>query len=206
MTLNKSQTYDREKILSSKINQFISQKFDLPLTDFYSKFSIKDLLDLKSALSDINNILTLRLTKAFISWVALELKLTNEQKEILTLKVTEAKPNSNGYDVFNESFGIPFIAEIKCNIPINGGNIFGSAQKNGLMKDIGHLWNGKIKAQKNTEKFLKILVLPDLIETRNATAHLIQSHKDPLIQKVKICNDKNFLPDTNVIFIKYIKI
>ncbi len=69
------------------------------------------------------------------------------------------------------------IAEVKCNIPINGGRVYGSAQKNGVAKDIYALINGKNKSSIVPDKYLKFMVFLDTPEIRDATAHFVKNMK-----------------------------
>ncbi|WP_208528051.1 hypothetical protein [Jeotgalibacillus sp. R-1-5s-1] len=52
------QKYNREDILKERFNQFISFKVTGETKDYYSKLSIEDFVEIKTTLSDINNIIT----------------------------------------------------------------------------------------------------------------------------------------------------
>ena len=99
---------------------------------------------LKQILSDVNNIITMKATKAFISKV---------YKTILTT-VLKTKPNTNGYDVSYDGSlgGEKFIAEVKCNIPVKA-NSFGAKQIVEIKTDINNLFNGKGKVIKTNNKY-----------------------------------------------------
>ena len=58
---------NREKKLKTDFNTFITSKFNLAEKDFYNELSTKDFLELKNLLSNINNIITLKLTIQFIA-------------------------------------------------------------------------------------------------------------------------------------------
>ena len=57
---------NREEKLKSEFNNFLVSKLQLNNIDYYSTLSTKDFIDLKSVLSNINNIITMKLTLNFI--------------------------------------------------------------------------------------------------------------------------------------------
>ncbi|MCM3584229.1 hypothetical protein M3182_00550 [Mesobacillus maritimus] len=63
------QTYNREDELKERFNQFISSKVTGENIDYYSKLSIEDFVDIKTTLSDINNIITYKTTIRFMDWL-----------------------------------------------------------------------------------------------------------------------------------------
>lgn len=154
--------YNREESLREKLNAFLSQRFDIPEVDYYSKLNTQAFIGLKSVLADINNILTLKVSLAFAEWIAARFDLDSEDKQALKKIILQAKPNANGFDVWL-GYPIAFVAEVKCNVPINGGSIYGSAQRNGIEKDIAVLLQGKRKSSINSQscpKFFAFLDLP----------------------------------------------
>ncbi len=167
-------TYHREDELRRRINSFMRTAFSLPEEDYYARLDLKSLLLVKSALSDINNTLTMRLTLGFLNWAFKTLSLDADSIEKLRENVLQTKPSSNGYDIFC-SGPIPFIAEVKCNIPINGGTKYGSAQRTGIVKDIQALLGGKSKSAAVDKRSLKFMVFVDLPEVRAANRHLLSS-------------------------------
>lgn len=68
------------------------------------------------------------------------------------------------------------MAEVKCNIPVNGGTKYGAAQKAGILKDIEALLQGKSKAAAVPHDSLKFMVFIDLPEVRAANNHLVASN------------------------------
>ena len=84
---------------------------------------------------------------------------------------------SNGFDIELEIDGKPIIAEIKGNLPLNIES-YGAQQRDGIIKDIGYLTNGKLKSKnhkpgkpiKNVYRFLILLE-----NNRNAIQHLINN-------------------------------
>lgn len=167
-------TYHREDELRRRINAFMRTAFSLPKDDYYARLDLKNLLLVKSALTDINNTLTMGLTLGFLNWASKALSLDTDSVQKLRERVLQTKPSSNGYDIFC-SGPIPFIAEVKCNIPINGGKKYGSAQRNGIIKDIQALKGGKSKSAAVDERSLKFMVFVDLPEVRAANMHLLSS-------------------------------
>jgi len=164
--------YDREQALKERLNSFLVKQFALPEKDYYSALDAKGFVGLKSVLSDINNILTLRVTFAFIEWVSVGLDLDSNAKKELEKIVLESKPNSNGYDAWL-GYPVSFVAEVKCNIPINRGSIYGSAQRQGIENDVTGLMNGKRKASMLPHSCLKFFVFLDIPEIRKANEHLL---------------------------------
>jgi len=153
----------------------------MPKHDYYGQLNAASLLKLKSTLSDINNILTLRVTLAFADWIAGKLLLDDQYTAELRDSVLNAKPSSNGYDI-KLDYPVSFVGEVKCNVPINNGGVYGSAQRIGIEKDITALLNGKTKASIVPENFLKFIAFLDLPEIRQANAHLVRTSK--------ICKEK----------------
>jgi hypothetical protein len=166
--------YQREDELRRRVNAFLCQAFALPEGDYYARLDLKALLSVKAALSDINNILTMRLTFGFLAWVSKTLQLDETAVSELRALVLGSKPSSNGYDI-HFAGSVPFVAEVKCNVPINGGVKYGSAQRNGILKDVDALLNGKSKGAPVQEHYLKFMVFIDLFEVRAANKHLLSS-------------------------------
>lgn len=163
--------YQRDIELRRRINAFLEQAFELPADDYYGRLDLKKILLLKSALSDINNALTMQLTMGFLEWVAARLPLDADSIARLRNSVRNTKPSSNGYDVYCAG-PLPFVAEVKCNIPVNGGGKYGAAQRLGILRDIEALRSGKSKALAVEADFLRFMVFMDLPEVRAANANL----------------------------------
>jgi hypothetical protein len=168
----KDAQYQREDALRLRINAFLSEAFGLPEADYYERLDTRRLLRLKVALSDINNALTLRLTLQFVAWVERTLNLDQSAARTIRDAVLRAKPSSNGFDIYSAAEPVPFIAEVKCNIPINGGSKYGAAQGNAIVKDVKALLGGKSKVAPVGSNCLRFLVFLDVPEVRAANAHL----------------------------------
>lgn len=166
--------YQKDDELRRRINSFLHNAFDLPEQDYYERLDIKNLLSLKSALSDINNALTMRLTLRFVDWATQVLSFDAVAKAQVLDDVLSKKPNSNGYDI-HCAVPVPFVAEVKCNIPVNGGTKYGAAQRSGIMKDLDALLYGKSKTSSVDPNSLKFMVFIDLPEVRAANNHLLVS-------------------------------
>lgn len=158
-TMNNSNSIkQREDTLKKAFNSFWQNTLN-STEDFYSKLSVTDLIKLKLALSDINNIITLRLTLAAAKFLHTNWIINEKQKEELIKAINKVSPNANGYDIEIQEDGNypPVIAEVKANVPcvgnktqINGitvGARYGAKQKEELKKDIDSLRNGKSKAK-----------------------------------------------------------
>lgn len=183
--------YEREQALRHRLNRFFVDCLSMPEHDYYGQLDAASLLKLKSALSDINNILTLRVTLAFADWVAAKLSLDDQHAAELRDIVLSAKPSSNGYDIWL-GYPVSFVGEVKCNVPINGGGVYGSAQRIGIEKDIAALLNGKTKASIVPKNCLKFMAFLDMPEIRQANTHLVRTSK--------ICREKLvFLDDADEI-------
>ena len=193
--------YNREQKLAEQLNLFLIEDLKVAERDYYSNMNVASFIKLKTTLSGINNILTLKVTLGFVNSLSERLKLSAETKSILISEIQNTKPNTNGYDV-ELSTTQKIIAEVKCNIPINGGDTYGSAQKTGIIKDIKALREGKSKSNMNPEGCLKFLVFLDLPEIKTATQKLIKNldTRDDIIFVNKLTN----LTLTDKIYIMYV--
>lgn len=171
--MNTETPYSRESEIRKRINDFFSSNFSLPKEDYYSKLTPEAILSLKTALSDINNMLTMKVTLAFANWVSSRLSLDEIAREGLIKIVLDSKPSSNGYDIWL-GYPVSFVGEVKCNIPINNGEVYGAAQRRGIEQDIKGLLHGKKKAPLNPASCLKFLAFLDTPKIRKANAHLIK--------------------------------
>jgi len=172
-----SSHYDREESLKDRLNTFLRERLELPDGDYYSRLGQEGLAELKSVLSDINNIFTLKVTVAFVEWLAKELGLDDSTRLAIISQVLSTKPNANGYDL-EVLDPIQIVAEVKCNVPINRGSVYGSAQRDGIAKDIASLIHGKSKSKTDSRRCLKFMVLLEKPEVRDATLHLVKNMKE----------------------------
>jgi hypothetical protein len=199
------QKYNKEAELKNRFNQFISTKVTGVIKDYYSSLSVEDFVDIKTTLSDINNIVTYKTTIRFMDWLSEHFSYVKDNHQVYLEQVLGKKPSGNGYDILVTG-EVNILAEIKCNKPINNGYKFGSAQKNGIIKDIRSLLEGKSKVKEIDPKdAYKFLVVYDFGEhTLKATEHLIKNIPPEFRGKVELYEDNIplTLEKVYVIFIK----
>lgn len=187
--------YSRQIDLEEKFNRYWNQALKTKGEDYLKRLTINDLVEMKKAISNINNLITLKITLGFIDEICRLGIVNNEQAERMRKEVDEQHPNTNGFDVQDKECRI--IAEIKCNIPV-GEKSFGAAQKNALKKDLQGLRNGKTKGDiDNVGNYYKFMVIQDVSNARLAMKEL---YGDDCVELV----DKNI--DTDHIYIVYIKL
>lgn len=104
------------------------------------EIQLSDLLELKIAISPINNLITTTLTENFIKRLS-AWEIISKEQEKETIESLE-NVNANGYDVVIQSPKI--IAEVKGNIPYQGDK-YCAAQKDGIKKDLKGLKEGEKK-------------------------------------------------------------
>ncbi|WP_435924469.1 hypothetical protein [Paenibacillus sp. DYY-L-2] len=197
--------YDREAELKERFNQFVANKITGSDEDYYSRLSVEDFEDIKTTLKDIHNIITYKTTIRFIDWVSDRFPYVKQNNQVYLDQVLQTRPNDNGYDLV-VSGEVNIIAEIKCNKPINNGYKFGSAQRNGLIKDIKGLLEGKSKVKSiDPAAAFKFLVIYDFGDhTLSAAQHLIKNLQADLKEKVEIYEDSNLLT-TDKVYVVFIK-
>ena len=187
--------YSRQLDLEEKFNRYWNQALKTNDVDYLKRLTINDLVEMKKAISNINNLITLKVTLGFIDEICRLCIINNEQAERMRKEVDEQHPNTNGFDVQDKECRI--IAEIKCNIPV-GEKSFGAAQKNALKKDLQGLRNGKTKGDiDNVGNYYKFMVIQDVSNARLAMKELYGNDCVELV-------DKNI--DTEHIYIIYIKL
>jgi len=187
--------YSRRLDLEKRFNRYWNQALKTNDVDYLKRLTINDLVEMKKAISNINNLITLKITIGFIDEICRLGIVNNEQAERMRKEVDEQHPNTNGFDVQDKECRI--IAEIKCNIPV-GEKSFGAAQKNALKKDLQGLRNGKTKGDiDNVGNYYKFMVIQDVSNARLAMKEL---YGDDCVELV----DKNI--DTDHIYIVYIKL
>ncbi len=175
--------YNRSEKLKDNLNAFLSRLTNTKAR-WFDKLTASDLIDLKLALSDVNNVLTLMTTLAVAEWLKSYFDLNEKEYERLTSDINATKPNTNGYDIeINDRHRI--IAEVKCIIPINEGNHYGAAQRNAILDDAIKLKRGK-KSIKDTSKFIKLICLIDLGENTDKAIEKILTSSLSIRTKEKI--------------------
>ena len=154
-------TINRENELQEQLDSFFGNRFGIK--GFYDKLTCADFICLKKILSCINNVITLRATIDLVNRLYNDKIITRDEYDAIVKEVDSQHANTNGFDVQHVFTGrkdaTGIIAEVKCNIPVNGTS-FGAAQVEGLEDDVEHLLKGKSKAAidvTNCYKFMAIL-------------------------------------------------
>ena len=188
-------TGKRTERLSKALNDFFKKRSHQSIT--CEQLSLRDFIDLKKACSDINNIVTLKVTLEFVSFLKDVNLIDAKQKSAIEEKIENTSPNSNGFDVEFYDKTKKIVAEVKCNIPVKSSR-FGAAQKKGIYKDIINLWNGKTKSKltcKELKEYYKFLVLLKSDSISEAIKHILPEVND--VGKGKEHPSKAFLSQMN---------
>lgn len=197
--MSKTQIIDREAELKNQFNKFFQNH---NIENLYDLLSVEEMIELKKVVSCIHNIITLRATKAFVEKLYDDHIITAAEKDYIFRDVNGVNANTNGYDVqYKNDAGKNIIAEVKCNIPVNKTS-FGPAQKDGIVKDIKNLLEGKNKAYlSDTSNFYKFMVILDCsVNVRGSMQKIIEKQ-----EHVTTYESPNNLDKDNV-FVIYVKI
>ena len=165
----------RQKDLKKRVNNHLKKLTGQDL-DFYSSLTQSDLIELKTVLADINNVLTFQTTIVAANWLCSLFKFDKATSKDILQQIDQTKPNTKGFDILiPEPFRI--IAEVKCISPVNKGMKFGAAQWNSILDDFHKLKYGKGRII-DTSFYYKFLFLLDLGDrTDRAIEHLLQPSK-----------------------------
>lgn len=143
-----SENVDRERNLADKFNKASCEIFNSKIE--YKDLKISHFIELKNVLSNIHNIITMKVTEAFINKLKIDEFISQGQATRMKKVVNGTSANANGYDVRHDestkldnvkmfkSRDKKILAEVKCNLPVNK-NTFGSDQKKGIEEDIAGL-------------------------------------------------------------------
>ncbi|MBR3615165.1 MAG: hypothetical protein IKL56_00905 [Bacteroidaceae bacterium] len=204
--MNENKNKYREVKLAQALNGFM---YNFGLEDFYSKLSIDKILQLKLILSDINNIITLRVTRLFVDFLLHEGIIDKYEHEEINNDINSTDVNTNGYDVRYDKKKI--IAEVKCNIPVND-NSYGAAQEYTIIKDINGLLSreGKNKvdiSECDLNLYYKFMVVLRTDKTEEAMQKIIKkinkTNNPSVIEYTKEqCFDKS---KVYIVYIDYTK-
>jgi hypothetical protein len=148
----------RHANLKNRVNKHLTKLTGQEI-DFFSKLKQSDFIELKTALADINNVLTFNMTIAAANWICEYFKIDIISKEQIIQIADDTKPNTKGFDIHIDEPKI--IAEVKCISPVNSGDKFGAAQHDSIMNDVHKLIYGKGKLT-DTTMYYKFLFLVDL--------------------------------------------
>ena len=147
-----SKTYNRTINLLDKYTKFIKS---IDTEDIGNNLTLDKLIELKSILSDINNIMTLISTRSIATKLSDILSFKNEDRERIFNDIDKQKPNTNGFDIRIDS-PVKILVEVKCN---------GAAQINAILEDARKLRlesSRHIKASKSiqdTKDYIKIIAI-----------------------------------------------
>jgi hypothetical protein len=216
--MSNNSIYNRTNELKDRLNKLI-QSFTSSDTDYFEELTLEELVALKLALSDVNNVLTLKTTLSCSEWLSSFFGLDSSEKDEIDRQVNSVKPNTNGFDIEVDGKH-KIIVEIKGIVPINDGDYYGAAQRNSILDDAIKLKSGK-KVIRDTSKFYKIIGLIDLGEkTDRAIAKLMIPSKvvrtsDParlkrheVVPMLKVLDDSMSCEDLNLenVYIKKISL
>ncbi len=156
------QLISQEQQMRDDFNLFWNQfmKNSQPV-DYYGMLSPEQLIGLKKVLSDVNNIITMRVTLEFAKTL-LNNQIINPVQYCEICRTIRSKgPNCNGFDVEYDGSKIQIVAEVKCNIPESSAGFKGN-QITHIKCDINNLQKGKSKSKiKNIKNAYKFFVLLD---------------------------------------------
>jgi hypothetical protein len=168
-------TYNRKDDLSSAFNDFWQEALNSK-ENYYSKLSLKEFVNLKKAITNINNIITMLVTESFVKTLHKDGVISTPQQSKMLEQLFETHANTNGFDVEHSAGQMKIVAEVKCNIPVNETS-FGAAQENSIMEDVDHLFHSKKKSNLTSEDiqdYYKFMVFLDVEKVRVSTQKLIQ--------------------------------
>ena len=155
-----SKTYNRTINLLDKYTKFIKS---IDTEDIGNNLTLDKLIELKSILSDINNIMTLISTRSIATKLSDILSFKNEDRERIFNYIDKQNPNTNGFDIRIDS-PVKILVEVKCNSLIRNKK-FGAAQINAILEDARKLRlesSRHIKASKSiqdTKDYIKIIAI-----------------------------------------------
>lgn len=184
-----SEVFNREEKLSKEFNAAILNILgdmgnDMD-NDFYKHLTFKTLINLKKVLSNINNLITLKTSVAFVDFLCEINKIESEIASNVIKEINKTNANTNGYDIVCKNGSFPFIAEVKCNIPCGKkGEKYGAAQIASIKTDLEGLRNGKKKTlELNLKEYFRFMVVLECDGIDKAIEGLE-------CEDVKIWNDK----------------
>lgn len=156
----KNKEYNRTTTLINRYAEFIKS---IDTDNIETNITIDKLIELKSALSDINNVMTLLATRSVATKLASILCMDDINKRKLFQVIDNQKPNTNGFDIRIDTPS-KILVEVKCNSLIHNKK-FGAAQLNAILDDARKLRlesprNKKaIQNIQDTKDYIKIVVI-----------------------------------------------
>lgn len=184
----------RLKFLNEKINSTLGVLTG-NFSDFTEKFTTKHYLCLKSTLSDVNNVLTLKLTLSFVDTLCEKFELSDETNLEWKTKIDSIGPNTKGFDIEFVN-PIKVLVEVKCISTEN--NRFSAIQKKNLFNDAFKLKYKDCKIDQS-EYYKFIVVLDCGIETDNCIEAFLnyksKKPNDERTRRMQVLSDIIFLKD-----------
>lgn len=157
--MGENNIYNRADALISEYTNFIES---IKCIKTEECVTLSRIIDLKSVLANVNNVITLLATHAVAYKIAEAFEFSEEATSQLISKINEVGPNTNGYDIQIEDPRI--LVEVKCNKLIDGK--FGAAQLKSMQNDILKLLEPAPEKHKkayetinSTKEYLKILAI-----------------------------------------------
>lgn len=207
----------RNAELKNKFNKHLKKLTGID-SDFYSALKEDDIIELKTVLSDINNLLTFKLTLTAGNWICKYFSLSQKNRKVILDKIDSTKPNEQGFDIIIHE-PIKLIAEVKCNAPVKLGSKFGAMQSKKLLEDAQKLLKGK-RQLSETKEYLKFLFVIDLGDrSHKAIANVIKKtnfrkeneerlNRNIVREQIIVLNDSTKVKklDTDKVYIKVIKL
>lgn len=197
-------TVAAEDVMRCNLNTFWQRVLGRNDIDFASRLTMTDLLELKHIICSINGLVTVKLTLAFIAFLAQNgiIDKATAKKELRNARLKS--PYSNGFDVHIPG-PTPIIAEVKCNIPASG-NRFGAAQRTGILKDLRNLWHPEKKTKEKisiasaTMRFMVMMEYGDKVLFDKAINQIIDDAAREDIPVIR-WNDRKSVPNSSIIFL-----
>lgn len=154
----------------------------------FEDIKVADLLELKKAYSAVNNLITKKLTEAFILKLG-QWGLLNEDEVYLALKQAgDTNSNQIGFDFAFESKGKRILAEVKANLSYKG-NRYGAAQIKGIEDDLLHLRFGKKTDSFAPEDAFKFFVQLHTNESREAMKAIVAKMAGKVGAEIHFANE-----------------
>ena len=173
---------NREKNLSEKFDYVISEvlkdKGDNLGEGYYKYLKSGTLIKLKKALSDINNLITLKTSIAFVDYLKCKGIVSEALAEVIIGEINNTNANANGYDIECNDKNFKFIAEVKCNIPCcNDGKKYGANQINSIKSDLKGLKKRKKKSNlKKIGEYYRFMVVLECEGIKEAIQDLLEEN------------------------------
>lgn len=204
---NVTKRFDRGDYLKKEFNDFWNEFFSTE-QDYYSKMPFERLIKLKMAVRNINNLVTYESTIMAAKLIIDILNIGNEDQSKILTDIESTSENANGYDI--EFHGnIPFICEVKANIPSGGKDVFGAQQKDQILKDFSALIYGKSKSVISVNElnlYYKFMCFYSAGEkTIHAVCNMINNLEDDLANRIEFFNGQETLSKDKVYVIYVVK-